>query len=417
MAESNGRRVVITGMGAVTPLGKDVASSWAGVVAGRSAVVPISTFDTTGYPCRIAGEVRGFDATDYLDAKDARRTDRFVQFSLVATQEALHDASLEVTEERADLTGVYIGTGIGGLITLTEQIKVLDERGVRRVSPFLVPMMIADMASGQVSIDVGARGPNMGIVSACSSGAHAIGEAYEVIRRGDAEAMITGGTEGSIVPIGLAGFCASRALTKQNDEPERASRPFDAKRDGFVPAEGAGIIILESLEHAEARGARIHAELVGYGATADAFHITLPAKGGAGARRAMERALHKADLDVSEVDYINAHGTSTEANDRLETHAVKTLFGDYAERLPISSTKSMIGHTLGAAGGIEAIFTIKALLDDVLPPTINYEHPDPACDLNYIPNEARPAPVDVAMSNSFGFGGHNASLVFRAYAP
>ena len=417
MAESNGRRVVITGMGAVTPLGKDVASSWAGVVAGRSAVVPISTFDTTGYPCRIAGEVRGFDATDYLDAKDARRTDRFVQFSLVATQEALHDASLEVTEERADLTGVYIGTGIGGLITLTEQIKVLDERGVRRVSPFLVPMMIADMASGQVSIDVGARGPNMGIVSACSSGAHAIGEAYEVIRRGDAEAMITGGTEGSIVPIGLAGFCASRALTRQNDEPERASRPFDAKRDGFVPAEGAGIIILESLEHAEARGARIHAELVGYGATADAFHITLPAKGGAGARRAMERALHKADLDVSEVDYINAHGTSTEANDRLETHAVKTLFGDYAERLPISSTKSMIGHTLGAAGGIEAIFTIKALLDDVLPPTINYEHPDPACDLNYIPNEARPAPVDVAMSNSFGFGGHNASLVFRAYAP
>ena len=417
MAESNGRRVVITGMGAVTPLGKDVASSWAGVVAGRSAVVPISTFDTTGYPCRIAGEVRGFDATDYLDAKDARRTDRFVQFSLVATQEALHDASLEVTEERADLTGVYIGTGIGGLITLTEQIKVLDERGVRRVSPFLVPMMIADMASGQVSIDVGARGPNMGIVSACSSGAHAIGEAYEVIRRGDAEAMITGGTEGSIVPIGLAGFCASRALTKQNDEPERASRPFDAKRDGFVPAEGAGIIILESLEHAEARGARIHAELVGYGATADAFHITLPAKGGAGARRAMERALHKADLDVSEVDYINAHGTSTEANDRLETHAVKTLFGDHAERLPISSTKSMIGHTLGAAGGIEAIFTIKALLDDVLPPTINYEHPDPACDLNYIPNEARPAPVDVAMSNSFGFGGHNASLVFRAYAP
>ena len=417
MAESNGRRVVITGMGAVTPLGKDVASSWAGVVAGRSAVVPISTFDTTGYPCRIAGEVRGFDATDYLEAKDARRTDRFVQFSLVATQEALHDASLEVTEERADLTGVYIGTGIGGLITLTEQIKVLDERGVRRVSPFLVPMMIADMASGQVSIDVGARGPNMGIVSACSSGAHAIGEAFEVIRRGDAEAMITGGTEGSIVPIGLAGFCASRALTKQNDEPERASRPFDAKRDGFVPAEGAGIIILESLEHAEARGARIHAELVGYGATADAFHITLPAKGGAGARRAMERALHKANLDVSEVDYINAHGTSTEANDRLETHAVKTLFGDYAERLPISSTKSMIGHTLGAAGGIEAIFTIKALLDDVLPPTINYEHPDPACDLNYIPNEARPAPVDVAMSNSFGFGGHNASLVFRAYAP
>jgi 3-oxoacyl-[acyl-carrier-protein] synthase II len=404
-------------MGAVTPLGLDVASSWEGIVAGRSGVVPISTFDTTGYPCQIAGEVRGFDPTDYIDAKDARRTDRFVQFSLVATQEALRDADLEVTEERADLTGVYIGTGIGGLITLTEQIKVLDERGVRRVSPFFVPMMIADMASGQVSIDVGARGPNMGIVSACASGAHAIGEAYEVIRRGDAEAMITGGTEGSIIPIGLAGFCASRALTRQNDEPERASRPFDAKRDGFVPAEGAGIVILESLEHAQARGAQIHAELVGYGATADAFHITLPAKEGAGARRAMERALDKADLDVSEVDYINAHGTSTEANDRLETHAVKTLFGEHADRLPMSSTKSMIGHALGAAGGIEAVFTIKALLDDMLPPTINYEYPDPVCDLNYVPNEARPARVDVAMSNSFGFGGHNASLVFRAYAP
>ena len=417
MAETERRRVVVTGMGAVTPLGLDVASSWEGIVAGRSGVVPISTFDTTGYPCRIAGEIRGFDPTDYFEAKDVRRTDRFVQFSLVATQEALRDADLEVTEERADDTGVYIGTGIGGLITLTEQIKVLDARGVRRVSPFLVPMMIADMASGQVSIDVGARGPNMGIVSACSSGAHAIGEAYEVIRRGDAEAMITGGTEGSIVPIGLAGFCASRALTRQNDEPERASRPFDAKRDGFVPAEGAGVIILESLEHARARGARIHAELVGYGATADAFHITLPAKEGAGARRAMERALDKADLDVSEVDYINAHGTSTEANDRLETHAVKTLFGEHADRLPMSSTKSMIGHALGAAGGIEAVFTIKALLDDMLPPTINYEHPDPACDLNYVPNEARPAQVDVAMSNSFGFGGHNASLVFRAYAP
>ena len=417
MAETERRRVVVTGLGAVTPLGLDVASSWAGIVAGRSGVVPISTFDTTGYPCQIAGEVRGFDPTDYIDAKDARRTDRFVQFSLVATQEALRDADLEVTEERADLTGVYIGTGIGGLITLTEQIKVLDERGVRRVSPFFVPMMIADMASGQVSIDVGARGPNMGIVSACASGAHAIGEAYEVIRRGDAEAMITGGTEGSIIPIGLAGFCASRALTRQNDEPERASRPFDAKRDGFVPAEGAGIIILESLEHAQARCAQIHAELVGYGATADAFHITLPAKEGAGARRAMERALHKADLDVSEVDYINAHGTSTEANDRLETHAVKTLFGEHADQLPMSSTKSMIGHALGAAGGIEAVFTIKALLDDMLPPTINYEYPDPVCDLNYVPNEARPARVDVAMSNSFGFGGHNASLVFRAYAP
>ena len=417
MAETERRRVVVTGMGVVTPLGLDVASSWEGVVAGESGVVPISTFDTTDYPCQIAGEVRGFDPTDYFEAKDVRRTDRFVQFSLVATQEALRDADLEVTEERADDTGVYIGTGIGGLITLTEQIKVLDARGVRRVSPFLVPMMIADMASGQVSIDVGARGPNMGIVSACSSGAHAIGEAYEVIRRGDAEAMITGGTEGSIVPIGLAGFCASRALTRQNDEPERASRPFDAKRDGFIPAEGAGIVILESLEHAQARGARIHAELIGYGATADAFHVTLPAKEGAGARRAMERALDKAGLDVAEVDYINAHGTSTEANDRLETHAVKTLFGEHADRLPISSTKSMIGHTLGAAGGIEAVFTIKALLDDMLPPTINYEYPDPACDLNYVPNESRPARVDIAMSNSFGFGGHNASLVFRAYAP
>ncbi|MAG35682.1 MAG: beta-ketoacyl-[acyl-carrier-protein] synthase II [Dehalococcoidia bacterium] len=404
-------------MGAITPLGLDVPSSWEGVLAGRSAVVPISTFDATEYPCRIAGEVKDFDPTDYIEAKDARRTDRFVQFSLVATQEALRDADLEVTEERADLTGVYIGTGIGGLHTLSEQMKVLDKRGVRRVSPFLVPMMIADMASGQVSIDVGARGPNMGIVSACASGAHAIGEAYEVIRRGDAEAMITGGTEGSITPIGLAGFCASRALTKQNEEPERASRPFDAKRDGFVPSEGAGIVILESLEHAQDRGAHIHAELVGYGATADAFHITLPAEEGAGARRAMAMALRKADLDVSDVDYINAHGTSTEANDRLETQAVKTLFGDYASRLPMSSTKSMIGHALGAAGGIEAIFSIKALQDDVLPPTINYEHPDPACDLNYVPNEARPAHVDVTMSNSFGFGGHNASLVFRAYAP
>ena len=415
---SNGRpRVVVTGMGAVTPLGLDVTTTWQAVIAGQSGVKPITTFDTTDFPCRIAGEVQDFQPTDFIDAKEARRIDRFVQFGLVATQEAMRTSGLEIAGEQADRVGVYLGTGIGGLITLTEQFHVLDTRGPRRLSPFFVPMMIADMAAGQISIATGARGPNLGIVSACASGAHAIGEAFEVIRRGDADVMITGGTEGAITPIGLAGFCAARALTKRNDDPEGASRPFDAQRDGFVPAEGAGILVLENLECATARGAPIYAELVGYGASADAFHITLPPEEGYGARKAMEVALRKAGLTPADLDYINAHGTSTEANDRVETAAVRSLCGDDAERVAISSTKSMIGHALGAAGGIEAIVTIKAIIEDVVPPTINYEQPDPACDLDYVPNTARHQSVRVAMTNNFGFGGHNASLVFQAHEP
>ncbi len=410
------QRVVVTGLGMVTPLGLDVATSWARLVRGESAVGPITAFDASGFPSRIAAEIKEFDPAQHgIDPKEARRMDRFVQLAVVAAREAVRDAGLPVPFQPAERAGVYIGSGMGGLITLSEQMEVLARRGPSRVSPFLVPMMICDMASGQVSIDLGAQGPNLGIVSACATGAHAIGEAAEAIRRGVVDVMIAGGTEAAITPIGIAGFAAARALSTRNEAPERASRPFDALRDGFVMGEGAGVLVLERLAHARRRGARIYAELVGYGSSADAYHPTAPPEDGYGAVRCMRQALEQAGLPPEAVDYLNAHGTSTPLNDRAETAAIKAVFGAAAHRVAISSTKSMIGHLLGAAGGVEAIIAIKAIEEGIIPPTINYEHPDPECDLDYTPNVARRRPVRVAMSNSFGFGGHNATLLFRSF--
>ena len=410
------RRVVVTGLGAVSPLGNDVQSTWKGLVEGRSGIGPITAFDASGLEVRIAGEAKGFRATDYLDVKEARRMDRFTQFAVVAALEAVRDAGLEIKGNNAEAVGVAIGSGIGGIQTIVDQVHVMDAKGPRRVSPFLVPMMIIDMAAGQVSIALGAKGPNIAVVSACATSAHSVGEAGEIIKRGDAEVMIAGGSEAPIIPIGIVAFIQAQALSSRNDEPEKASRPFDAKRDGFVAAEGGAVLVLESLEHARARGARIYAELIGYGATGDAFHITAPPEGGEGAARAMRMALRKAGLAPTEVDYINAHGTSTPLNDRAETQAVKDVFGEHAYRLAISSTKSMTGHLLGAAGSLEAMVCVKAIEQGIIPPTINYEYPDADCDLDYTPNVARRRRVDVALSNSLGFGGHNSCLIFRRYS-
>ena len=408
-------RVVVTGMGAITPLGLDVTSTWKSLVEGRSGVGPITSFDASDLPTRIAAEVREFDPTNYLNPKEARRMDRVVQLGLAALKEAVHDAGLTITPEIADEVGVVMASGIGGIGTLVEQIEVMRVKGPDRVSPFLVPMMIIDLLPGHASIVTGARGPNFSIVSACATSAHCIGEAFEIIRRGDAVAVLAGGSEAGIVPIGVAGFCASRALSTRNDEPERASRPFDAQRDGFVMGEGAGVLVLESLSFARSRGARIYAEVVGYGATGDAHHITAPAEGGEGLARAIRRALQKADLGPEDVDYVNAHGTSTPHGDKMETLALKSVFGDRAVRIPVSSTKSMTGHLMGAAGAVESIVCVKAIVEGVIPPTINYEHPDPECDLDYVPNVARRQTVRVALNNSLGFGGHNCSLVFARY--
>ncbi len=409
------RRVVVTGLGAVSPLGNDVQSTWKGLVEGRSGIGPITAFDASGLEVRIAGEAKGFRPTDYLDVKEARRMDRFTQFAVVAALEAVRDAGLDIKGNNAEAVGVAIGSGIGGIQTIVDQVRVMEQKGPRRVSPFLVPMMIIDMAAGQVSIALGAKGPNVAVVSACATSAHSIGEAAEMIKRGDAEAMVAGGAEAPIIPIGIVAFIQAQALSTRNDEPQRASRPFDAERDGFVAAEGGAVLVLESLEHARARGARIYAELVGYGATGDAYHITAPPEGGEGAARAMRMALRKAGLAPHEVDYINAHGTSTPLNDRAETLAIKEVFGEHAHQLVVSSTKSMTGHLLGAAGALEAIACVKTIQEGVIPPTINYENPDPDCDLDYAANAARRAKVDVALSNSLGFGGHNCTLVFRRY--
>ncbi|MHB0870333.1 MAG: beta-ketoacyl-ACP synthase II [Chloroflexota bacterium] len=408
-------RVVVTGLGAVTPVGNDVESSWAALVAGKSGIDTIRAFDASAFSTQIAAEVKGFDPAAAVGAKEARRMDRFVQFAVAAAQEALRDADLRIDSSNAESIGVLMGSGIGGIATLMEQARVLDGRGPDRVSPFLVPMMIVDMVAGQTAIHTGAKGPNFSVVSACATSAHSIGEAYEVIRRGDASAMIAGGTEAPVVPIGLAGFASMRALSTRNAEPERASRPFDSERDGFVMAEGGAVLVLESLTHALERGARIYAELKGYGATGDAYHITAPAEGGEGAMRAMSIALRKAGLAPEDVDYINAHGTSTPLNDKLESMAIRNLFGPRAYDVAISSTKSMTGHLLGAAGAVEAMVCIKAIVHSVMPPTINYENPDPECDLDYVPNVARETKVRAAMSNSLGFGGHNATLLFTAF--
>ena len=407
------RRVVVTGIGAVTPVGIGKEALWDALARGVSGIGPITRFDAADYPTRFAGEVRDFDATEYMDRKDARRFDRFVQFAWAAARMALEDAGLDPSRVDGERMGVLIGSGIGGIEVLEEQVRVLAEKGPTRVSPFLVPMMIPDMAAGYVSIQTGAKAHNACTVTACASGANAIGDSARIIERGDADIMITGGTEASVTPVALAGFSAARALSTRNDDPQRASRPFDKERDGFVLAEGAGILILESLEHAQARGARIYGEVAGYGCTGDAYHITQPAPEGDGAYRALRKALEDAGGTPDEVDYINAHGTSTEYNDYFETLAIKRALGEAAYRVPVSSTKSMTGHLLGAAGAVEAIVCLLAMERGLIPPTINYEVPDPDCDLDYVPNAARPARVDVAVSNSFGFGGHNAVLVLR----
>jgi 3-oxoacyl-[acyl-carrier-protein] synthase II len=409
------KRVVVTGMGALTPIGNNVKTYWDGLINGRSGVQLIEKFDTTEYPTKIAAEVKGFEPTDFIDRKEVKRMDRFAQFAVAAAKMAVEDAKLIIDNNNSHRIGVYIGSGIGGLETWEAQYKVLLEKGPKRVSPFLIPMMIANMASGVVSIQVGARGPNSAAISACATGTHSIGDAFKIIQRGEADVMITGGTEASITPLGFAGFCAARAMSTRNDEPTKASRPFDKERDGFVMGEGAGVIVLETLEHALERGATIYAEMVGYGLSGDAYHLTAPSPEGEGATRAMSMAINDANLNPEDISYINAHGTSTEFNDKFETLAIKNLFKEYAYKVPISSTKSMTGHLLGASGGIEAIACVKAIVDDIIPPTINYEYPDPACDLDYVPNTARKHVVEAAISNSLGFGGHNASICFKKY--
>ena len=408
-------RVVITGMGAITPLGNDVETFWRNVVAGRSGVGSITLFDASAMKTRIAAEVKGFDPEAWFGRKEARRMDRYAQFALAATQQALQDARLDPAHVDRERVGVILGTGIGGIGALVQGVETLMTRGPDRISPFMVPMMLADTAPGLIAIAYGFRGPNMAVVTACASGTNAIGEAMHLIRRGDADVVIAGGAEAAILPVAVAAFNVMGAISTRNEEPERASRPFDRTRDGFVMGEGAGILVLERLEHARARGARIYAEVVGYGTSADAYHITAPLENGEGAALAMRRALADAGLSPRDIDYINAHGTSTPLNDKSETQAIKAVFGEAAYDVPISSTKSMIGHLLGAAGAVEAIVCIRAITDGVIPPTINYEHPDPECDLDYVPNVARRRPVRMAMSNSFGFGGHNACVIFRRY--
>ena len=411
----NGTRVVVTGTGSITALGHSTRETWEAVKAGRSGIRRIQAFDASATPSQVASEVIDFKPDTWLDRKAARHMSRFVQFAMVATKEALKESGLPITESNRDQVGVLIGSAIGGLEQIEEAHTILKERGPSRVSPFTVPMMIADMGAGQISISVGARGPNYATVSACASGAHAIGEAFEIIRRGDATAMIAGGSEACVTPLAIAAFCAIRAVSTRKVEPSKASCPFDMDRDGFVMGEGAGVLLLEELESAVKRGAPILAEVVGYAATADASHITAPDPVGAGAALAMKRTLEKARVAPEDVSYINAHGTATQLGDVAETLAVKDIFADAAYKIPISSTKSMLGHLLGAAGSVEAVISVKAVQEGVAPPTINLEHPDPQCDLDYIPEGARELDIKLALSNSFGFGGHNVSLLFKQF--
>ncbi len=409
------KRVVVTGVGAVTPVGNTAEEFWAALIAGKSGIGPITRFDTTGYPTRIAGEVHGFEPLKYIDKKDDRKFDPFLKYAIACAVMAVEDAGLKVDTVDGARFGVLVGSGIGGIGTLLEQYDILKERGIDRVSPFFVPMIIINMASGVISMRFGAKGPNSSVVTACATGNHAIGDAMKIIQRDDADVMIAGGAEAIILPLTIAGFCQMKAMSTRNDEPTKASRPFDAERDGFVCGEGGGLLVLESLEHAVRRDARIYAEVVGYGMTGDAHHMTAPDPEGDGAARAMGAALRDAGLGASAVGYINAHGTSTPYNDKFETLAIKRVFGEHARKLAVSSTKSMTGHLLGAAGGIEAIATALAIHHGILPPTMNYETPDPDCDLDYIPNQARKQDVEVALSNAFGFGGTNATLVFQKY--
>lgn len=409
------RRVVVTGMGAVSPLGLNVATTWKNLIAGKSGIDVVTRVNPDDFPSKVAGEVKGFDPEAFIDKKDARRMDRFTKYAVAASKMAVEDANLTINDENAERVGVWIGSGIGGMETYEEQFRVGLEKGWRRVSPFFVPMMIPDMASGQVSIQLGAKGINSCTVTACATGTNSIGDAFKAIQRGDNDIIISGGAEAPLVHMSFAGFCSAKALSF-NPDPKTASRPFDKNRDGFVMGEGAGVLVLESLESAQKRGARIYAELMGYGSTGDAYHITAIEPGGPGATRSMRMALNDAEMSTEDIQYINAHGTSTALNDGNETLSVKTVFGDYAYKIPMSSTKSATGHLLGASGGIEAIFAIKAIENNLVPPTINYETPDEECDLDYVPNEAREHHVDVAMSNSFGFGGHNATLIFKRFS-
>ena len=409
------RRVVVTGMGMVSPLAIGVEETWQALIQGKSGVARITKFDPTGFDTQIAAEVKDFAPENFMDKKDIRRMDIFIQYAVAAATLALEDAQLKITPANADRVGVVVGAGLGGLTTLEAFHKVLLEKGPGRISPFFIPMLIVNEAPGQISMRFGAKGPNTSVVTACATGNHNIGDAWRIIERGDADAVIAGGVEATVTPLAVAGFNAMKALSTRNDEPEKASRPFDKDRDGFVMGEGSGIIILEELQQALDRGAKIYAEIIGYGLTGDAYHITAPAPEGEGAARCMAMALKSAGIEPEEVDYINAHGTSTDYNDLYETMAIKTVFKEHAKKLAISSTKSMIGHLLGGAGGVEAIFTILTISRGIIPPTINYQTPDPGCDLDYVPNVARKAGVRVALSNSFGFGGTNAVLIFKNF--
>ncbi len=408
-------RVVVTGVGLITPVGVDRPTSWKNLVNGKSGIDTIQSFDSEGFDSRIAGEIMEFDPLERLERKASRRLDRFAQFACVASLEALDHAGIDMEKEDATRVAVLIGSGVGGIKTLSEQFDVMREKGPTRVNPFLIPMMLTDLAGGQVSMLIGAKGPNFATVSACATGADSIGEAKALIERGDADVVIAGGSEAGVCEIAVAGFNACMALSKNNDDPQGASRPFDANRDGFVLGEGAGVLVLESIEHAQARGAEVLVELAGYGATSDAYHVTQPGPGGVGAARAMEIAMKQAEIAPDEVDYINAHGTSTPLNDKVETQAMKLAFGDAITNIPISSTKSMTGHLLGAGGGVEAAVSVMSIVKSAIPPTINLETPDPECDLDYTPNMVRRGVVRTTMSNSLGFGGHNASLVFKSF--
>ena len=415
MAESS-RRVVITGLGAVTPIGNTVATYWSGLQSGANGVAPITLFDASKHACRFAAEVKDFDPSGVLDPKETKRWDRFCQFGVVAAKEALAQSGLDITDANRQRIGVIIGSGVGGLLTMETQAHVLEGKGPGRVSPFTVPMMIPNMATGLAAIALGAQGPSSAVATACAAGSNAIGDAFRLLQQGHADAMVCGGAESAITPLGVAGFASAKALSFRNDDPATASRPFDAERDGFVIGEGAGILVLETLDHAQARGADILAEVVGYGMTCDAHHITSPIPGGLGGARAMSLALADAGLKADDIDYVNAHGTSTPANDSNETAAIKTALGERAKAIPVSSTKSMTGHLLGGSGGIEAVAAVLALQNGVVPPTINHQNPDPACDLDVVPNQARDQIISTALSNSFGFGGHNVCLAFRRYA-
>ncbi len=415
MTESLNNRVVITGMGAVTPLGLDIPTTWEGIIAGRSGIDYITLFDASSLETKFAGEVKGFDPTEYMGRKDARHMDRFTQLAVAASLQAARHSGLEISPAEQDTVGVIIGSGIGGLTTLFEQARILVEKGPDRVSPFLAPMMISDMAAAQVSIALGVKGPNLCTTSACSSGSDAIGVGYELIKRGDVQAVLAGGSDAIINPLGITAFNALKAISTRNEAPQLASRPFDTKRDGFVISEGACTLILENLAYARERGANILAEIIGYGPSADAFHVTQPCEDGDGAARAMRTAFRKAGITPESIDYINAHGTSTLLNDRMETRAIKTVFGDQAYRVPVSSTKSMLGHLIGASGAIEAALCVMIIQQGIIPPTINLINADPECDLDYVPNVARKTQVATTLSNSFGFGGHNSCLIIRKF--